>query len=184
MFFPGSESRFQKKNTPVPSFITGFHRTWIVYYNTGLLVPCFGFQTIRENIDYWVPVALRVKWILIGRFSTNQRQGYEKSVARVEIESRRFSFRSRNLSQFKADFKLFKVYSAMPPKKKQTKKKKKLLILIRLRQLCLSSLTRIAQVNPFQRPRIPRPKIIPSRTRRLLKSLCRYHREQEVYQSC
>ena len=26
MFFPGSESRFQK-NTPVPSFITGFHRT-------------------------------------------------------------------------------------------------------------------------------------------------------------
>ena len=97
-FFPGSESRFQK-NTPVPSFITGFHRTLIVYYNTGLLVPC------------WYPasaVALRVKWILIGRFSTNQRQGYEKSVARVENESRRFSFRSRNLSQFKADFKLFK----------------------------------------------------------------------------
>ena len=116
---------FPKKNTPVPSFITGFHRTWIVYYNTGLLVPCFGFETIRENIDYWVPVALRVKWILIGRFSTNQRQGYEKSVARVENESRRFSFRSRYLSQFKADLKLFKVYSAMPPKKKQTKKKKK-----------------------------------------------------------
>ena len=80
----------------------------IVYYNTGLLVPCFGFETIRENIDYWVPVALRVKWILIGRFSTNQRQGYEKSVARVENESTRFSFRSRNWSQFKADFKLFK----------------------------------------------------------------------------
>ena len=54
----------------------------------------------------------------------------------------------------------------MPPKKK----KQKLLILIRLSQLCLRSLTRIAQVNPFQRPRIPRPKIIPSRTRRLLKS--------------
>ena len=107
MFFPVSESRFQI-NTPVPSFITGFHRTWIVYYNTGLLVPCFGFETIRENIEYWVPVALRVKWILIGRFSTNQRQGYEKSVARVENESRRFSFCSRNLSQFKADFKLFK----------------------------------------------------------------------------
>ena len=100
MFFPGSESRFQK-NTPVD-------RTLIVYYNTGLLVPCFGFETIRENIDYWVPVALSVKRILIGRFSTNQRHGYEKSVARVENESRRFSFRSRNLSQFKAHFKLFK----------------------------------------------------------------------------
>ena len=66
-----------------------------------------------------MPVALRVKWILIGRFSTDQRQGYEKSVARVENESRRFSFRSRNLSQFKADFKLFKALSAMLPKKKQ-----------------------------------------------------------------
>ena len=86
----------------------GFHRTLIVYYNTGSLVPCFGFETIRKNIDYWVPVALRVKWILIGRFSANQRQGYEKSGASVENKSRRFSFRSRNLSQFKADFKLFK----------------------------------------------------------------------------
>ena len=57
----------------------------------------------------------------------------------------------------------------MPPKKKQ----KKLLILIILSQLCLRSLTRIVQVNLFQRPRIPRPKIIPSRTPRLLKSHAR-----------
>ena len=53
------------------------------------------------------------------------------------------------------------------PRKKQ---QQKLLILIRLSQLCLRSLTRIAQMNLFQRPRIPRPKIIPSWTRRLLKS--------------
>ena len=55
MFFPGSESRFQK-NTRVPSFITRFHRTWIVYYNTGLLVPCFGFETIiltTECQSHW-----------------------------------------------------------------------------------------------------------------------------------
>ena len=53
------------------------------------------------------------------------------------------------------------------------RKNQKLLILIRLCQRCLRSLTRIAQVDPFQRPRIPRPKIIPSRTRRLLKSHAR-----------
>ena len=52
-------------------------------------------------------------------FFNQSATGLRKSVARVENESRRFSFRSRNLSQFKADFKLFKAKSAMPPKKKQ-----------------------------------------------------------------
>ena len=52
-------------------------------------------------------------------FFNQSATGLRKSVARVENESRRFSFRSRNLSQFNADFKLFKAKSAMPPKKKQ-----------------------------------------------------------------
>ena len=167
MFFPGSESRFQK-NTPVPSFITGFHCTWIVYYNTGLLVPCFGFETIRENIDYWVPVALRVKWILIGRFQPISGRVTKRAshVLKTKVDVSRFV--ALTWVSLKLILNCLRLNQRCHPREN-----KKLLILIRLSQLCLRSLTRIAQVNPFQRPRIPRPKIIPSQTRRLLKSHAR-----------
>ena len=163
MFFPGSESRFRKntlsRDFTVPELFTITPAYWYPASASRLFAKILTTecQSHWESNGFWLDVFQPISDMVTKRAS---------HVLKTKVDVSRFVVVT--WVSLKPMLNCLRLNQRCHPRKN-----KKLLILIRLSQLCLRSLTRIAQVNPFQRPRIPRPKIIPSRTRRLLKSHAR-----------